>query len=97
MKEIHGVKVNGTAYDAILILDPITGTKGQKKWAESLRARGIYSLWEQGFHGTTESFQADCKKLPTNADWWIENKDCLLNAQRLFLGFRYLTLGGSNY
>lgn len=82
-----------------MTLPKLTGTSKQVEWANQIREKACKWLWEQGFHGTVESYEKDCGKLPTEASWWIENgKDHSAGeAVREFLGFEYLAPAGADY
>ena len=65
-----------TLYRYFPDLKPLIGTPKQVKWAESIRAKEILYLWEQGY-GESELGQKAFGTLPGNAKYWIEDgKSC---------------------
>lgn len=80
-------------------LEKLTGTRKQIEWADSLRERAIEYIWKQGWHGTSESFREDARRLPTDAKWWIENRvqNSSHEAARRFLNLEYTTPAGADY
>lgn len=84
-------------------LPQLTGTAKQIKWATDIRAKHFHQLWEEGFHGTDESFIADCAKLPADAKWWIEASQAAHPATNIhikilqILELWYQTPAGSDY
>jgi uncharacterized protein (DUF2235 family) len=85
-------------------LGELRGTPKQVEWANTLRDRTINRIWNQGWHTNyNEDFAEDIRKLPLEAEWWIENRSKATGtsdtfaAARLFLGLEYSTPLGSNY
>lgn len=74
-----------------------SGSRRQIEYAGDLATRAIRHIWQQGFHGTSESFLADVRSLPQDATWWIDNKEAPHAAAMKVLGIEYATPAGSDY
>ncbi|MFQ3615860.1 MAG: hypothetical protein SNJ57_09260 [Cyanobacteriota bacterium] len=80
-------------------LPPLTGSRKQVEWANTLRNKALWHVWNQGWHGDYAEFQKDCNRLPVDSTWWIENRigNASHEAVRKFLGLEYMTKAGSDY
>ena len=82
-------------------LSHLIGTSKEVDWANSLRDSALQYIWKQGWYGDSESFLEDAQRLPTEAKWWIENRDRVSNksheAARRFLRLKYTVPAGADY
>jgi len=78
------------------MLKPLTGSRKQIEWATELRGKAVQYL-DKEFWTTEELWQELIEKLPTDFNWWIENKKHPHEAARIFLGLEYITPPGADY
>lgn len=84
-------------------LPKLIGSPKQINYAKNIRAKQFHELWQDGFHGTDESFVTDCAKLPSEAVWWINSSkavypEVVLHIKILqLLGLEYVTPAGADY
>lgn len=80
-------------------LSPLTGSRKQILWANTLRDEALNYIWSIGWHGTMESFWLDARRLPVEASWWIDNRinNSSHDAARRYLLLEYVVPFGADY